>query len=113
TVLDETARYLGAGFADLINLFQPERILVGGWAGLQLGTPFLDTVTRYAHQYALRHPASLTDVQLGTLGPEAVTVGAALLPLADFFARGGRRPETTPRVPAPAWQQALKDRVSH
>ncbi len=24
-VLEETAEYLGAGFADLINLFQPER----------------------------------------------------------------------------------------
>lgn len=31
-VLEETAEYLGAGFSDLINLFQPERILVGGWA---------------------------------------------------------------------------------
>ncbi|MCX2181397.1 ROK family protein [Streptomyces sp. SKN60] len=112
TVLEETAEYLGAGFADLINLFQPERILVGGWAGLQLGTRFLDTVTRYATEYALRYPASRTVVGLGTLGPEAVTVGAALLPLDDFFARGGRRPETTPSVPAPAWQTALADRVT-
>lgn len=31
-LLDETAEYLGAGIADLINLFRPERILVGGWA---------------------------------------------------------------------------------
>ncbi|MFI9209469.1 ROK family protein [Streptomyces sp. NPDC053253] len=110
-VLDETAEYLGAGFADLINLFQPERILVGGWAGLQLGTRFLDTVTRYAGAYALRYPASRTSIGLGTLGPQAVTVGAALLPLADFFARGGRTPETEPTVPAPAWQAALQDRV--
>ncbi|MFE1550038.1 ROK family protein [Streptomyces sp. NPDC058718] len=110
-VLDETAEYLGAGFADLINLFQPERILVGGWAGLQLGTRFLDTVTRYAGAYALRYPASRTSIGLGTLGPQAVTVGAALLPLADFFARGGRSPETEPTVPAPAWQAALQDRV--
>ncbi|MGW8765176.1 ROK family transcriptional regulator [Streptomyces sp. NPDC055815] len=112
TVLEETAEYLGAGFADLINLFQPERILVGGWAGLQLGASFLDTVTRYATEYALRYPASRTSVGLGTLGPEAVTVGAALLPLDDFFARGGRRPEAAPSTPAPAWQTALADRVT-
>ncbi|CAM5657109.1 hypothetical protein STENM36S_01759 [Streptomyces tendae] len=31
-VLEETAEYLGAGLSDLINLFQPERILIGGWA---------------------------------------------------------------------------------
>ncbi|MFF9065524.1 ROK family protein [Streptomyces sp. NPDC014891] len=111
-VLAETAEYLGAGFADLINLFQPERILVGGWAGLQLGTRFLETVTGYARDYALTYPASRTGIGLGTLGPEAVTVGAALLPLVDFFAQGGRRPEREPAVPAPAWQSALQDRVS-
>ncbi|WP_435971583.1 ROK family protein [Streptomyces sp. Qhu_M48] len=111
-VLAETAEYLGAGFADLINLFQPERILVGGWAGLQLGTRFLETVTGYAKEYALKYPASRTAVGLGTLGPEAVTVGAALLPLVDFFAQGGRRPESKPTAPAPAWKSALQDRVS-
>ncbi|MFF6870058.1 ROK family transcriptional regulator [Streptomyces sp. S1] len=111
-VLEETAEFLGAGFADLINLFQPERILVGGWAGLQLGTRFLETVTGYAREYALRYPASRTGIGLGTLGPEAVTVGAALLPLVDFFAQGGRRPETEPTPPSPAWQTALRDRVS-
>ncbi|GGR23131.1 hypothetical protein GCM10010497_26690 [Streptomyces cinereoruber] len=111
-VLEETAEYLGAGFADLINLFQPERILVGGWAGLQLGTRFLETVTGYAREYALRYPASRTGIGLGTLGPEAVTVGAALLPLVDFFAQGGRRPEAEPTPPSPAWQTALRDRVS-
>ncbi|MFZ4298909.1 ROK family protein [Streptomyces cinereoruber] len=112
TVLEETAEYLGAGFADLINLFQPERILVGGWAGLQLGARFLETVTGYAREYALRYPASRTGIGLGTLGPEAVTVGAALLPLVDFFAQGGRRPEAEPTPPSPAWQTALRDRVS-
>ncbi|WP_406054431.1 ROK family transcriptional regulator [Streptomyces sp. NBC_01077] len=111
-VLEETAEYLGAGFADLINLFQPERILVGGWAGLQLGARFLENVSGYAREYALRYPASRTGIGLGTLGPEAVTVGAALLPLVDFFAQGGRRPESKPAAPAPAWKSALQDRVS-
>ncbi|MEV5970350.1 ROK family protein [Streptomyces sp. NPDC051921] len=111
-VLDETAEYLGAGLADLINLFQPDRILVGGWAGLQLGSRFLATVTAYARAYALRHPGGRTEIALGTLGPEAVTVGAGLLPLVDFFAQGGRRPEHAPSIPAPAWQTALRDRAS-
>ncbi|MFE5795391.1 ROK family protein [Streptomyces sp. NPDC056503] len=111
-VLDETAEYLGAGMADLVNLFQPERILVGGWAGLQLGTRFLAVVSAYARAYALRHPGDRTEIALGTLGPEAVTVGAGLLPLVDFFAQGGRRPERAPSIPAPAWQTALRDRVS-
>ncbi|MFD4370274.1 ROK family protein [Streptomyces sp. NPDC058486] len=111
-VLEETAEFLGAGLADLINLFQPERILVGGWAGLQLGARFLAAVSAHARAYALRHPGGRTEIALGTLGPEAVTVGAGLLPLVDFFAQGGRRPEPAPSIPAPAWQTALRDRVS-
>ncbi|MFF7641966.1 ROK family protein [Streptomyces canus] len=90
-VLEETAEYVGAGLSDLINLFQPARILIGGWAGLQLGPRFLPAVRRYADAYALRHPAARVSIDLGELGPDAVTVGAASLPLADLFARGGRR----------------------
>ncbi|CAM5305434.1 hypothetical protein SMICM304S_05958 [Streptomyces microflavus] len=93
TVLEETAECLGAGLADLVNLFQPERILVGGWAGLQLGPHLLPEIRSKlarANEYALRHAAALTTrhIEMGRLGPDAVTVGAATLPLADFLTRG-------------------------
>ncbi|MGW7487289.1 ROK family transcriptional regulator [Streptomyces sp. NPDC054786] len=91
SVLDETAEYLGAGISDLINLFSPERVLIGGWAGLQLGPHILPAVRAYATAYSLAHPAGRVTIGLGMLGPDAVTVGAATLPLADFFAHGGRR----------------------
>ncbi|MER8016839.1 ROK family transcriptional regulator [Streptomyces griseoluteus] len=110
-VLEETAEYLGAGLSDLINLFQPERILIGGWAGLQLGTRFLPAVRRHAATYALRHPADRVTIDLGRLGPDAVTVGAAILPLADFFSRGGRRAEPVPKDRSPAWRAALDERA--
>ncbi|MEU3096776.1 ROK family protein [Streptomyces sp. NPDC006967] len=112
-VLEETAEYLGAGLSDLINLFQPERILMGGWAGLQLGSRFLPAVRKHARSYALRHPAGKVTIELGRLGPDAVTVGAAILPLADFFTRGGRRPAPDPGTPPPAWRAALQDRTPH
>jgi predicted NBD/HSP70 family sugar kinase len=92
SLLDDTAEYLGAAVADLINLFHPERILIGGWAGLLIGPHLLPEVRRYAGEYALRHAAARTTIELGKLGPDAVTVGAATLPLADFLARGGSRP---------------------
>jgi predicted NBD/HSP70 family sugar kinase len=93
-LLDETAEYLGAGIADLVNLFNPERIIISGWAGLLLGRYFLPAVRQAAAAYALRHPAERTTIELGRLGPDAVTVGAATLPLADFLSRGGRGRET-------------------
>ncbi|MFI5641736.1 ROK family protein [Streptomyces goshikiensis] len=109
-VLDETAEYLGAGLSDLINLFRPERILIGGWAGLLLGPYVLPAVREHASRYALRHPATRVSIDLGSLGPDAVTVGAATLPLSAFFATGGRRttPSTAPEQPG--WRTALTRR---
>ncbi|MBT1089961.1 ROK family protein [Streptomyces chartreusis] len=112
-VLEETAEYVGAGLSDLINLFQPERILIGGWAGLQLGTRFLPAVRMHAASYSLRHPAHKVTIDLGRLGPDAVTVGAAILPLADFFAHGGRRAEPAPEAPSSSLPTAVAERVPH
>ncbi|WP_415958846.1 ROK family protein [Streptomyces sp. 021-4] len=97
SLLDETAECLGAALADLVNLFLPERILLGGWAGLLLGPHLLPDIRRYANEYALRHAAARTTIEMGRLGPDAVTVGAATLPLADFLTRGGSRPAPGPR----------------
>ncbi|MFE4919114.1 ROK family protein [Streptomyces sp. NPDC056661] len=91
SILDETAECLGAALADLVNLFLPERILLGGWAGLLIGPHLIPDIRRYAQEYALRHPVARTTIEMGRLGPDAVTLGAATLPLADFLARGGSR----------------------
>ncbi|MEU2063283.1 ROK family protein [Streptomyces sp. NPDC013455] len=112
-VLAETAAYLGAGLSDLINLFQPERVLISGWAGLRLGAGFLDQVRDHALARALRHPGGRVRVELGRLGPEAVTVGAAVLPLAAFLTSGGHRPQPAPPPPPPpAWRAALEGRLA-
>ncbi|MFI5756360.1 ROK family protein [Streptomyces sp. NPDC051569] len=92
SLLDDTAECLGAAVADLINLFLPERVLLGGWAGLLIGPHLLPAIRRHAEAYALHHAAARTSIELGELGPDAVTVGAATLPLAAFLARGGSRP---------------------
>ncbi|MET7766359.1 ROK family transcriptional regulator [Streptomyces sp. NPDC005393] len=90
-VLEETAVYLGAGIADLINLFNPERIVLGGWAGLLLGGRVLPRIRAATAAYALRRPFAQTDIGLAQLGPDAVALGAATLPLAHFLATGAAR----------------------
>ncbi|MGW1375468.1 ROK family transcriptional regulator [Streptomyces sp. NPDC002446] len=114
-VLDETAEYLGAGISDLINLFSPERVLIGGWAGRQLGPHLLPAIRTHATAYSLAHPAGRVTIGLGMLGPDAVTVGAATLPLADFLTNGGRRPtaaqQPAERAATPAWRTALEART--
>jgi predicted NBD/HSP70 family sugar kinase len=87
-ILDETALYLGAGIADLVNLFGPERIILGGWAGLLLGKRILPAVREAAQRHALHHRFAQTSIELGGLGPDAVALGAATLPMERFLDGG-------------------------
>jgi predicted NBD/HSP70 family sugar kinase len=84
-ILDRTALYLGVGIADLINLFNPERIILGGWAGLLLGEHMLPAIRAAARERSLRHLFTETSIELGSLGPDAVALGAATLPIKAFL----------------------------
>ena len=84
-ILDETAQYLGAGIGTLINLFNPERVVLGGWAGLLLGGRLLPEIRDWARQHSLRHPFATTSIELGKLGPGVVALGAATLPMESFL----------------------------
>ncbi|WP_030456849.1 ROK family protein [Herbidospora cretacea] len=84
-VVDETVEYLGAGLANLINLFNPERIVVGGWAGLLLGQHLLTTIKQRAAENCLTQPYSTASIVLGRLGPDAVALGAATLVVDEFL----------------------------
>jgi predicted NBD/HSP70 family sugar kinase len=84
-VLDETAVYLGAGIANLINLFGPERVIIGGWAGLMLGERMLPAIREAARQHSLTHRFAQASIELGSLGPDAVALGAATLPMERFL----------------------------
>jgi predicted NBD/HSP70 family sugar kinase len=83
-IMNETAMYLGAGLANLINLFNPERIVLSGWAGLLLGE-WLPAIQEAARSRSLRQPFAAASIVLGQLGPEAVTLGAATLPMERFL----------------------------
>ena len=84
-ILDETALYLGAGLGNLINLFGPERIILGGWAGLMLGEKLLPAIREAAKRHSLSYRFSQTSIELGRLGPDAVALGAATLPMERFL----------------------------
>ena len=91
-VLDETAGYLGAGVANLINLFNPQRIVLGGWVGIALGPVLLPAIREAAAGQALRQPYAQASIEMCGLGVDAVALGAATLPIARLLAAGGTRP---------------------
>lgn len=84
-VLSDTAHYLGAGLANLINLFNPQRVILSGWIGVQSGAYLLPELRRVVERYALKQPFEATDIVVGHLGKDAGSIGAAMLALEDFL----------------------------
>jgi predicted NBD/HSP70 family sugar kinase len=106
-VLDETVTYLGAGIADLVNLFNPERVVVGGWLGQALSDELLPPIREAAGRQALHLPFSRVEIVKADLGTDAVALGAATLPIARLLTAGaiiddqaGNRRQIRPAVPA-------------
>ena len=89
-ILDETAVFLGAGMANLVNLFNPDCIVIGGWVGQVIGPELLPRIREVAAAQALRYPFSHVSIELGRLGPDAVAMGAATLVIEQFLSGGGR-----------------------
>ncbi|MFG1817454.1 ROK family transcriptional regulator [Kribbella sp. NPDC049174] len=89
TIVDDTIGYLAAGVANLVNLVNPERIVLGGWAGLLLGERYLPRLREAVGEHALRQPYAQVSIELCKLGRDAVALGAATLPLLQLLRDGG------------------------
>src|SRR5712691_4201773 len=100
-ILEETAEYLGAAIASLINLLNPERVILGGWAGQQLAAQWLPAIRESARLHSLHPPFAATSIELGRLGSGAVALGAATLPMESFL--NGARAKARAAGPAAGW----------
>jgi predicted NBD/HSP70 family sugar kinase len=95
-VVAETARYLGAAIANLVNLINPETIVLSSWVAARLGEPLLTEVQSVVPRYALSRPLAATRIVRSTLSGDAVSLGAATLALEGFLSgimggQAGRR----------------------
>ncbi|GAA1795332.1 ROK family transcriptional regulator [Luedemannella flava] len=98
-LLDAVADELGAAIGNLVNILNPERVVLGGWAGLAMGAARLPRIRFGARRQALDRPYHQVSIELSHLGPDAVALGAATLPLAALLARGGEAPRMAPGRP--------------
>lgn len=87
-ILAETWFFVGVGLANLANLFDPERIALGGGVA-QVGEPLLARARELVRLRALAGPAREVEVTLAALKGEAGVLGAAALALRE--AGGGGR----------------------
>jgi glucokinase len=75
-VLDEGARTLGLAIALLVNVLDPEAVIVGGGLG-SADTPYWQATQDYTRQY-LHDFAAGTVLARGALGADAGVIGAGL-----------------------------------
>lgn len=75
-VMKETATILGFGLANVINLLNPDLIIVGGGMAAA-GDKLLNPVRETVNQHALKLSGSKCKIVQGELGSRAGTVGAA------------------------------------
>lgn len=97
-VVGETARYLGAAVADLVNLLNPEVVVLSSWVASALGEPLLARTREATAIHALRRPLDSTEIVLCPIAGDPVSLGAATLALEGFL--DWIRPPSAPRRPA-------------
>lgn len=68
--------YLGLGLANLITLFCPDRIILGGGV-MKSQHLFFDRALQVIREVCTQVPAGKTQIALASLGPDAGLVGAA------------------------------------
>ena len=87
--VDREAHYLGIGLANLITLFAPEAIVLGG-SVMKSAHLFLDRMREVIRQNCKLVPADRVEISLASLGPDAGLIGAAQVWHHRFERCGGR-----------------------
>jgi len=84
--LEDAGEYLGAKIAFLVNLFNPEVVVIG--RGIEkAGDMFFTSVRRSVRRWAYEESVKVAKILPTSLGENAVAVGAAALVTQDFFAK--------------------------
>jgi predicted NBD/HSP70 family sugar kinase len=88
-VVAETARYLGVAVAGMVNLGNPDVIVLSSWVAAKLGEPLLEQVREVAGRHALRRSLAAAEITLCRLAGNPVSLGAATFALEGFLAAVG------------------------
>lgn len=76
-ILEEYINYLAVGIANLINIFEPQIISLGG-SLIYLGKEFLQRIDKKIHdEKLLFNSRKIINMSLATLGNDAGIIGAA------------------------------------
>lgn len=82
--LEEHCDYLGHGIAGFINIFSPQRIVIGGGLS-EAGDFYIEKLSSYAKRYAIPDCTTNTLIMAAHLGNKAGSIGAASLVFNSFI----------------------------
>jgi N-acetylglucosamine repressor len=80
SILNETISYLGIAIANLVNLFNPELIVLGGPVGRDYQF-MIDALREQVRRRAMAYPLSAVQIITSSLGEDAGAIGASVLVL--------------------------------
>lgn len=76
--IDETSEYLGTGIASVVNIMDPQIVVIGGGVA-EAGAEFINKIEKVVRQKIMRVNASRIKIVKAELGNDAGIVGAILL----------------------------------
>jgi len=88
SALRDLVDHLGLALANLVNLYNPQKIVVGGWFGDRIAEAFLEDLRASVRRYSLEQPGREVVLERSRLGQNAAALGAATLPLDRFIESG-------------------------
>ncbi len=80
-VVDELVSTLSSALGGLVNLTNPQRIVIGGWVGLRLMETMSGRLEEGIRAEALKRPGSQFELFACHFGGDTVAIGAAIMPL--------------------------------
>jgi predicted NBD/HSP70 family sugar kinase len=81
SVVAELIAILGSSLGSLVNLTNPERVIIGGWVGLRLMESLAPRIDAAIRAEALDRPGAQFTLAPSKFGGDTVALGAAILPL--------------------------------
>lgn len=93
-VVRHTARYLGASIAHLVNLVNPEVVVLSSWVAAALGEPLVAEVREAVARHALPRPMAATEIVLSPIPTDPACLGAATFALEGALQSVGQRSAT-------------------
>jgi len=84
SIMEETGEYLGTGVANIINLFNPELVIMGGGVA-RAGDLIFEPLKKAVQKRAFSVSAEAAKIMPVSLGKDCTVIGAAALVLKEMF----------------------------